>query len=59
MLVAGAVACGGLTIIANGPNRAGVVLLRSGFEDHSIGAGGLLIGAFPPTAVAILAFLLL
>ncbi|SFL64409.1 putative Na+/H+ antiporter [Rugamonas rubra] len=58
MLVAGAVAGGGLTVIANAPNPAGVSLLRRGFQDESIGAVGLLLGALPPTAVAALAFLL-
>ncbi|WP_428002119.1 putative Na+/H+ antiporter [Acidovorax sp.] len=59
MLVAGAVAGGGLTVIANAPNPAGVALLKGGFEDGSIGAGGLLVGALLPTAVAAAAFLLL
>ncbi|GAB3649387.1 putative Na+/H+ antiporter [Ramlibacter alkalitolerans] len=58
-LVAGAVAGGGLTVIANAPNPAGVALLRDGFEDQSIGALGLLLGAAGPTLVAALAFLLL
>ena len=58
MLVAGAVAGGGLTVIANAPNPAGVSLLRRGFQDESIGALGLLLGALAPTAVAALAFLL-
>jgi Na+/H+ antiporter NhaD/arsenite permease-like protein len=58
MLVAGAVAGGGLTVIANAPNPAGVTLLKQGFEDHSIGAGGLLLGALLPTAVAATMFLL-
>ena len=58
MLVAGAVAGGGLTVIANAPNPAGVALLKRGFEDESIGAGGLLLGALPPTAVAAVMFLL-
>lgn len=57
MLVAGAVAGGGLTVIANAPNPAGVALLRKGFEDESIGAGGLLLGALAPTVVAALLFL--
>lgn len=52
MLVAGAVAGGGLTVIANAPNPAGVALLRGGFEGRAIGMGGLLIGALVPTAVA-------
>lgn len=59
MLVAGAVAGGGLTVIANAPNPAGVALLRRGFNDESIGALGLLAGALAPTAVAAAAFLLL
>ncbi|MEO8407849.1 MAG: putative Na+/H+ antiporter [Oxalobacteraceae bacterium] len=58
MLVAGAVAGGGLTVIANAPNPAGVALLRSGFNDASIGAGGLLLGALLPTMVTALFFLL-
>jgi hypothetical protein len=55
-LVAGAVAGGGLTVIANAPNPAGVALLRRGFADESIGAGELLVGAFFPTLVALAAF---
>jgi hypothetical protein len=58
MLVAGAVAGGGLTVIANAPNPAGVALLRKGFRDESIGALGLLAGALAPTAVAAAAFFL-
>lgn len=56
MLVAGAVAGGGLTVIANAPNPAGVALLRLGFSNGAIGAMGLLAGALPPTAVAAAAF---
>lgn len=59
MLVAGAVTGGGLTVIANAPNPAGVALLRSGFPDGAISAGGLLLGALAPTAVAALAFFFL
>ncbi|WP_295957674.1 putative Na+/H+ antiporter [Rhodoferax sp.] len=58
MLVAGAVAGGGLTVIANAPNPAGVALLRKGFNDESIGALGLLAGAVLPTVVAAILFLL-
>ena len=58
-LVAGAVAGGGLTVIANAPNPAGVALLRRGFADESIGAGGLLLGAICPTLVAAAAFIFL
>ena len=59
MLMAGAVAGGGLTVIANAPNPAGVALLRPGFADGSIGVIGLLLGAAGPTLVAAAAFLLL
>ena len=59
VLVAGAVAGGGLTVIANAPNPAGVALLRAGFDNQSIGAGGLLLGALLPTAVAAATFLFL
>ena len=58
MLVAGAVAGGGLTVIANAPNPAGVALLKQGFNDGSIGAGGLLLGALVPTMVAAALFLI-
>ncbi len=57
MLVAGAVAGGGLTVIANAPNPAGVALLKRGFHGESVGAVGLLLGALPPTAVAAMLFL--
>jgi len=59
MLVAGAVAGGGLTVIANAPNPAGVALLRRGFADASVDATGLLLGALVPTSVAAAALLLL
>jgi hypothetical protein len=59
MLVAGAVAGGGLTVIANAPNPAGVALLKRGFADETVGAVGLLLGAALPTAVAAAAFALL
>jgi hypothetical protein len=59
MLVAGAVAGGGLTVIANAPNPAGLALLKRGFADESVGAGGLFLGALGPTVVAAAAFLLL
>lgn len=58
MLMAGAVAGGGLTVIANAPNPAGVALLKRGFKDQSIGAPQLLLGALAPTLVAILLFLI-
>ena len=55
-LVAGAVAGGGLTVIANAPNPAGVALLKEGFADGTVGAGGLALGAAFPTVVALVAF---
>jgi hypothetical protein len=58
LLVAGAVGGGGLTVIANAPNPAGAALLRAGFNDESIGALGLLLGALGPTVVAAALFLL-
>ncbi|MGH8853717.1 MAG: putative Na+/H+ antiporter [Telluria sp.] len=58
MLVAGAVGGGGLTVIANAPNPAGVALLRAGFNGRSIGMGGLFLGALAPTCVAAVLFLI-
>lgn len=58
-LVAGAVTGGGLTIIANAPNPAGVSILKNRFEDDAVHPLGLLVAALPPTIVAILAFRLL
>ncbi|HVK54898.1 MAG TPA: putative Na+/H+ antiporter [Burkholderiales bacterium] len=58
-LVAGAVTGGGLTIIANAPNPAGVAILRGQFEHESIHPLGLFLAAMPPTLVAVLAFRLL
>jgi hypothetical protein len=51
-LMAGAVAGGGLTVIANAPNPAGAALLKKGFQNESIRALGLLGGALLPTWVA-------
>lgn len=58
-LVAGAVTGGGLTVIANAPNPAGVSILKEKFTDNAIHPLGLLIAALPPTLVAMLAFRLL
>jgi Na+/H+ antiporter NhaD/arsenite permease-like protein len=60
-LVAGAVAGGGLTVIANAPNPAGVGILQDAkaFEDEGISPLGLFLGALMPTAVAIVFFWLL
>jgi hypothetical protein len=58
-LVAGAVTGGGLTIIANAPNPAGIAILRGHFDDGAVHPLGLLLAALPPTLVAALAFRLL
>lgn len=55
-LVAGAVTGGGLTVIANAPNPAGVAILRSHFTKGSIHPLGLLMAALPPTVIAALIF---
>jgi hypothetical protein len=55
-LVAGAVAGGGLTVIANAPNPAGFAILKDHFEDQSISAIGLFAAALPPTLVAVVSF---
>ena len=55
-LVAGAVTGGGLTIIANAPNPAGIAILRGHFEDEAVHPIGLLLAALPPTIIAALAF---
>lgn len=58
-LVAGAVTGGGLTIIANAPNPAGVSILKNHFKDDSVHPLGLFVAALPPTLVAMAAFRLL
>lgn len=57
-LVAGAVTGGGLTVIANAPNPAGVGILQKAkaFGDEGISPLGLFLGALPPTAVAVVFF---
>ncbi len=55
-IVAGAVTGGGLTIIANAPNPAGVAILKSSFDDEAIRPLGLFMAALAPTLVAIVAF---
>ena len=55
-LVAGAVAGGGLTLIANAPNPAGAAILKDCFDDGVISPLSLLLAALAPTLVAILAF---
>lgn len=58
LLVAGAVTGGGLTVIANAPNPAGLAIVRNGFSGGTVGAFSLLISALLPTLTACLAFLL-
>ena len=55
-VVAGAVAGGGLTIIANAPNPAGVSILKKYFNNE-VSPGGILAGALVPTAIVWLIFL--
>lgn len=57
-LVAGAVTGGGLTVIANAPNPAGVGILQTSevFQGKGISPLGLLQGALIPTGVAMLFF---
>ena len=57
-VVAGAVAGGGLTIIANAPNPAGVSILKKYFNDE-VSPPGILGGALIPTVIMIVLFLLL
>ena len=58
-LVGGAVAGGGLTVIANAPNPAGIAILRSHFPGGAVSAVYLFLAALPPTLVAIAAYRLL
>lgn len=58
-LVAGAVCGGGLTVIANAPNPAGVTILKSHFEDSTIDPLYLFLGALVPTIISSLCFIFL
>lgn len=60
-LVAGAVTGGGLTVIANAPNPAGVGILQTSkaFEGEGISPLGLFLGALLPTLVAVGCFWLI
>ena len=55
-VVAGAVTGGGLTIIANAPNPAGISILKKYFT-NGVSAGGLLLAALTPTTIMFLLFL--
>jgi Na+/H+ antiporter NhaD/arsenite permease-like protein len=57
-LVAGAVAGGGLTVIANAPNPAGYGLLRESFGEDGISPLGLFLSALPFTLLAAAAYLI-
>lgn len=57
-VVAGAVAGGGLTVIANAPNPAGQSILNKHFRD-GVSPAGLLIGAILPTIIVIICFIIL
>ena len=54
-----AVAGGGLTVIANAPNPAGIAILRGQFAQQTVNPLGLALAAAGPTLVAIAAFRLL
>jgi hypothetical protein len=58
VVVAGAVAGGGLTVIANAPNPAGQAILKKYF-DNGVSPSGLLIGALAPTIIVWLCFYIL
>ncbi|MDX4062526.1 putative Na+/H+ antiporter [Aliarcobacter skirrowii] len=58
-LVAGAVTGGGLTVIANAPNPAGVAILKNHFEDGAVDPRYLFLGAILPTIVASICFIIL
>ncbi|MES3038291.1 MAG: putative Na+/H+ antiporter [Bdellovibrionota bacterium] len=55
-LVAGAVAGGGLTVIANAPNPAGYSILQGSFGDNGIKPLNLFLAALPPTLVVLVIF---
>ncbi len=54
-LVAGAVAGGGLTVIANAPNPAGFGILKEKFGPDGINPMKLFLGALGPTIIAVIA----
>jgi hypothetical protein len=58
-VVAGAVAGGGLTVIANAPNPAGQSILQSHFGENGVSALKLFLAALIPTAICVAIFLLL
>ena len=57
-IMAGAIAGGGLTVIANAPNPAGQGILK-GYFGGTVNPLGLLLAALVPTALVVAAFMLL
>ena len=57
-LVAGAVTCGGMTVMANAPNPTGQSLLKAYFE-NGVSPSRLALGAFGPTLFICQLFLVL
>lgn len=57
-VVAGAVAGGGLTVIANAPNPAGQAILKKYFE-NGVNPAKLAMAALIPTIVVVLCFIIL
>jgi putative Na+/H+ antiporter len=57
-VIAGAVTGGGLTVIANAPNPAGISILR-GFFKYGVSPAKLALGALLPTIIMGLSFMLL
>jgi len=57
-VIAGAVTGGGLTVIANAPNPAGISILRDYFK-YGVSPGKLALGALLPTVIMGLSFMLL
>jgi hypothetical protein len=57
-LVSGAVSGGGLTVIANAPNPAGIGILRQShfFQERGLSPLGLFAGALGPTLIAVVFF---
>lgn len=56
VLVAGAVAGGGLTVIANAPNPIALGLLKEAFHEKTVDPFKLLLAAITPTIVACLGY---
>jgi hypothetical protein len=58
-VMAGAIAGGGLTVIANAPNPAGQSILASRFGPSGISPLGLFLAALTPTLIVAVAFMVL